>query len=69
MQSYILLRPAGALEDVELRPIMGGSEDGYNLRVHSGEPVGIGINFVIAGVVGMFLQWGTTGSAILIAYM
>lgn len=69
MQSYIRPRPTGVPKEAELRSIMGDSEDGLILRVHSGGPAGIGINFVIAGVIGIFLQWGTTGSAILIAYM
>jgi hypothetical protein len=39
-----------------------------DLSVHSCAPAGIGINFIVAGFIGLLLQWGTTGSAILIAY-
>lgn len=37
-------------------------------RVHNGAPHGMGIHYLVAVVVGILLQWGTTGSAILIAY-
>jgi hypothetical protein len=39
----------------------------YDLEDRADEPVCI--NFIIAGLVGIFLQWGTTGSAVFMAYM
>lgn len=39
-----------------------------DLSIHSCAPAGIGINFIVAGIIALLLQWGTTGSAILIAY-
>lgn len=39
-----------------------------DFRIHSGAPEGIQKDFVVASVAGLFLQWATTGSAIIIAY-
>lgn len=39
-----------------------------DFRIHSGAPGGITKDFIIASVAGLFLQWATTGSAIVIAY-
>lgn len=47
----------------------GDVEGEHELKVHGGAPIGIGINFVVAGLIGFLLQWGTTGSAVIIAYM
>jgi hypothetical protein len=43
-------------------------EASKDFSVHTGAPGRIGFNLFVSCLVGFFLQWGTTGSAILIAY-
>jgi hypothetical protein len=48
---------------------MGGEVgEGRDLRIHSGAPNNMCKDKFVASVAGLFLQWGTTGSAIVIAY-
>ena len=48
---------------------VGDVEVAENSSVPDVPSGGIGVSFIIAAFIGVFLQWGTTGSAILIAYM
>lgn len=60
---------------VESNPLGISLDDKYeaygpktDFNIHTGAPEGIAKDFAIASFAGLFLQWATTGSAIVIAY-
>ena len=69
IQHYIFQnRSENASDPQEMNPLAEDIEGKSDLEVHSGAPTDIGIHFVVAGLIGFLLQWGTTGAAIFIAY-
>lgn len=71
-----LQRRNGALEDgsdsnssgIALNDLVEEIGQISDLKIHNGAPKGINKDFLIASFAGLFLQWGTTGSAMVIAY-
>jgi hypothetical protein len=56
-------------DELEMEDRTEGVEKAPDLAVHCNAPAGIAHDCFIAACIGLLLQWGTTGSAILIAYM
>jgi hypothetical protein len=54
---------------VEVYVLGRSAEEHADFSTYYGAPKDIGINFFLATCIGLLLQWGTAGSAIMIAYM